>query len=266
MPFKDLLKKKEKIEEQSAAPAEEEPVFLFMRSDTNTQEVIRPPTFSSHNQADEPPHAHTEWKTSRLFKGRSRSASVNSQASVSSRVSQKSNTRSPNPRRLSERLHLKKAEPTSDSVPQDLPDIQLAEGEEGGLGAESQWELRATKLAKKNEERSRPATPLGGSTTDLGTFNDLSISGSGSSGPQEVVVSTKQTDDNIQEAIRLHEAGDLVTSTSMFGRLADPNGENNALSQVLYGLALRYVHWPPSCGHGSHTVFSYFWEIPWPGH
>ncbi|KAL3418647.1 hypothetical protein PVAG01_10363 [Phlyctema vagabunda] len=26
----------------------------------------------------------------------------------------------------------------------------------------------------------------------------------------------------------------------MFGRLANPNGENNALSQVLYGLALRH--------------------------
>lgn len=27
----------------------------------------------------------------------------------------------------------------------------------------------------------------------------------------------------------------------MFGRLADPRGANNALSQVLYGLALRSV-------------------------
>lgn len=27
----------------------------------------------------------------------------------------------------------------------------------------------------------------------------------------------------------------------MFGQLADPNGTNNALSQVLYGLALRLV-------------------------
>lgn len=27
----------------------------------------------------------------------------------------------------------------------------------------------------------------------------------------------------------------------MFCKLADPQGENNALSQVLYGLALRYV-------------------------
>ncbi|KAF1814050.1 HCP-like protein [Eremomyces bilateralis CBS 781.70] len=47
-------------------------------------------------------------------------------------------------------------------------------------------------------------------------------------------------DVNIQEAIRLHEAGDLQRATAMFGRLADPNGANNALSQVLYGLALRH--------------------------
>ena len=33
---------------------------------------------------------------------------------------------------------------------------------------------------------------------------------------------------------------DLQRSTAMFGRLADPKGANNALSQVLYGLALRY--------------------------
>lgn len=29
-------------------------------------------------------------------------------------------------------------------------------------------------------------------------------------------------------------------STDMFRQLADPDGANNALSQVLYGLALRY--------------------------
>lgn len=32
---------------------------------------------------------------------------------------------------------------------------------------------------------------------------------------------------------------DLERSTEIFGRLANPNGTNNALSQVLYGLALR---------------------------
>lgn len=54
------------------------------------------------------------------------------------------------------------------------------------------------------------------------------------------VVGDKRADDNIQEAIRLHEEGSLEEATRMFGRLADPGGENNALSQVLYGLALRY--------------------------
>ena len=112
-----------------------------------------------------------------------------------------------------------------------------------GAGAESQWEKRATILAKKNEqERSRPSTPVG-STTDLNAFADLSMGG-GSPGKEKGPISTKHADDDIQEAIRLHEAGDLENSTRMFGRLADPNGENNALSQVLYGLALRYVNWP----------------------
>ena len=32
---------------------------------------------------------------------------------------------------------------------------------------------------------------------------------------------------------------ELEKSTQMFGILADPNGANNALGQVLYGLALR---------------------------
>jgi hypothetical protein len=45
---------------------------------------------------------------------------------------------------------------------------------------------------------------------------------------------------------------DLENSTAMFGRLADPEGSNNALSQVLFGLALRSVlcfeilHFPQS--------------------
>lgn len=38
---------------------------------------------------------------------------------------------------------------------------------------------------------------------------------------------------------KLNFEPDLRRSTAMFGRLADPDGENNALSQVLYGLALR---------------------------
>lgn len=40
---------------------------------------------------------------------------------------------------------------------------------------------------------------------------------------------------------------ELEVSTKMFGKLADPNGANNALSQVLYGLALRYDSYPSTC-------------------
>lgn len=40
---------------------------------------------------------------------------------------------------------------------------------------------------------------------------------------------------------------ELEVSTKMFGKLADPNGANNALSQVLYGLALRYDIHPSTC-------------------
>jgi hypothetical protein len=74
----------------------------------------------------------------------------------------------------------------------------------------------------------------------------MTMGGSASPGNMRGVVSSKYVDDNIQEAIRLHEAGELEVSTQMFGRLADPHRENNALSQVLYGLALRYVNWPLS--------------------
>ncbi|KAF7548691.1 hypothetical protein G7046_g8588 [Stylonectria norvegica] len=53
-------------------------------------------------------------------------------------------------------------------------------------------------------------------------------------------VLSQEIDDDIQEAIRLHEEGDLERSTKIFGQLAEPHGANNPLSQVLYGLALRH--------------------------
>jgi len=254
MPFKDLLKKKEKNAAESQEEGEGLPVFTFMRSDTNTQEIINPPTFSSVDSKDSSNRLYTdgnvESRTSRFFKGRPRSTSVASTTSASSRTSEKSKTKSPTSKRLSQRLHLRKSDPTSASVPDDLPEINVPVVEEEG-GVESQWEKRATILARKNEEsRSRPTTPVGRSA-DLGSFNRMTISGS--LGNDKGVVSTKYVDDNIQEAIRLHEGGDLETSTQMFGRLADPKGENNALSQVLYGLALRYVNWPCSIQRITHV-------------
>lgn len=253
MPLRDILKKKEKVTESDApvheAPRDVQdeegpasPVFTFMRSDTHTQEIISPPTFSSTESIDPPSFADgpTEKRTSRFFKGRARSSSQVSAASSASYASENSKTKSPKSKRLSERLHLRRSEISSSNVPTDLPEIAAGDDEPA---AESQWEKRATMLAKRNEqERSRPSTPMG-STTELNSFQELAIGG-GASGKDKGPISTKHADDDIQEAIRLHEAGDLENSTRMFGRLADPNGENNALSQVLYGLALRYVNWP----------------------
>jgi hypothetical protein len=247
MPFKDLLKKKEKVEAET--PVEEDvPKFTFMRTDTHTQEIITPPTFYGDN-APSSTDGHSDSRTARLFKSRPRSSSVASNASGSSRTSQISKPDSPKTKRLSQRLHLRRSEASSASVPDDLPAIRVPDdSQDPGAGVESQWEKRATMLARKNEEsRSRPTTPVGRTAAGLESFHDMNISGS--PGKEKGVVSTKYVDDNIQEAIRLHEAGQLETSTSMFGRLADPNGENNALSQVLYGLALRYVNWPLSAHH-----------------
>ena len=253
MPLRDILRKKDKVSEIDApvpeAPRKQveeqaSPAFMFIRSDTHTQEIISPPTFSSQESSGPPSFAEgpSEKRTSHFFKGRARSSSQVSTASSASYASDNSKNKSPKSKRLSERLHLRRSVISSSNVPIDLPEITVEDDEEVAK-AESQWERRATILAKKNEqERSRPSTPMGSSITDLNALEDLAIEPS-TPGKEKAPISTKHADDDIQEAIRLHEAGDLENSTRMFGRLADPDGENNALSQVLYGLALRYVNW-----------------------
>lgn len=229
MTFRDLLKKKDKHAEAELEPAAAlQPEFKIYRTDTVGTELI-----ASSNPAGNPTTSAdgaAESKHRGLF-SRDRSASNASGRSVSSKTDER-------PKRLSQRFNLRRDDQTSNSVPADLPEIAtenvLGEGEQ-----ESQWEKRATMLARKNEEsRSRPATPVHGSAADLNDFASMRL---GDHGNQDRTVVSKKADDNVQEAIRLHESGDLVTATKMFGRLADPDGENNALSQVLYGLALRYV-------------------------
>jgi hypothetical protein len=61
MVFRDILKKKEKVSEGNASPVVEAPrdvaqeppaVFTFLRTDTHTQEIISPPTFSSATSSE----------------------------------------------------------------------------------------------------------------------------------------------------------------------------------------------------------------------
>lgn len=241
MTLKDLLKKKEKTNDNVNAPIApplgQDPSAAectIMRTDTNTQELISPPTFASDNTAGHTDDHSTTKRFSRL-----RSSSNTSTTSKRSSVGEK---------RLSQRLHLphsrsRASSQSSVNVPTDLPDIQdlSLEGEE----KEARWEERATILAQANphtrpksqdgEARSKsPDEKLrerlqGQSPSHSSHLGDRRVMGTRS-------LSSAKADDDIQKAIQLHEAGDLAESTAMFGRLA--NG--NAMAQIMYGLALRH--------------------------
>ncbi|KAJ4290135.1 hypothetical protein N0V88_006643 [Collariella sp. IMI 366227] len=236
MGLRDKFRKKGS-EETSPAPE-----FTFIRTDTHGAEVIHPSAQASddpRNQgqflsADPTSPTSKQQRSLDVFRtGRDRSTSESSHKSTGHR-------------RLSQRLHLSRSPVSSENVPQDLPEIIVPAGEEDKEGTELQWEKRATMLARENEKnRSRPGTPVHGSAPPAIPQLHLGDSSSEDTpASQAKVVSSKAIDEDIQEAIRLHESGELEQSTALFGRLADPKGANNPLSQVLYGLALRYV--PPT--------------------
>ncbi|KAK3363072.1 hypothetical protein B0T25DRAFT_29346 [Lasiosphaeria hispida] len=266
MGLRDLLKKKQGLDagdgpDPATVQRLNAPEFTFVRSDTYTEEVIHPPGGPAGADNDDASSyltvdSRTGKDKSRLsldvFRStghaRTRSPSVSSSKSTGGH------------KRLSQRLHLSRSPVSSDNVPDDLPEIVTpADPEEDKEGQELQWEKRATMLARENEKnRTRPPTPVQDVTQDLshvrlgdGSSDDAPTNwpfpgspaaapAAAPAAPTKGVVSSKEMDENIQEAIRLHEEGDLEQSTALFGRLADPKGANNPLSQVLYGLALRH--------------------------
>lgn len=247
MGLRDKFRKKQDVDDEATPSPSAAPEFTFIRTDTYTQEVIQPPSaggFGDQNAYLTPgpkPDPKQQRRSLDVFRStRSRSTSVSSDKSSGAR-------------RLSQRLHLSRSPISSDNVPQNLPDILVLEGAEDDKdGTESQWEKRATMLARENEKnRSRPGTPVHGSAAPVIPSLRLgdTPSRSGTPEPTGKTVSSKSIDADIQEAIRLHEEGELERSTALFARLADPKGANNPLSQVLYGLALRYV--PPTSPSGA---------------
>lgn len=240
-----MLKKKDRLDHEYSADQHATvnklaaPEFTFIRSDTNTQEVIYPPT--GPDGANDDHDVHVSAKDSNkphrsldvFNKTRSRGNSLSSP--------KVDNAKKDGPaRRISQRLHLSRTPNTSEYVPENLPKIKIGDGTVDKDTSERDWEKRATILAQRNEQRrSASVTPSSGGEQsnpfDMHTLNKSLQQHTKSEG----AVSSKDPDDHIQEAIRLHEEGQLDQSTSMFGRLADPNGPNNPLSQVLYGLALR---------------------------
>lgn len=270
MGLRDIFKKKDEGP-VDAAPEQRDDAsrgtinaaeFIFVRTDTTSQEVIQPPEKGglsgggggggNHKLLSPKPSIRSARQSLDVSdSGRDRSSSVSSHTSHSSK------------RRLSERLRLGRSPESSDHVPQDLPEITTSTDP----GDQSQWEKRATMLVGQSLVR-KPSTTNVASGTALGMATEQtpvvvdgvskmsledghrsrsrSPSPSPSPSPSTVPVSSKAIDEDIQEAIRLHEEGSLASSTKLFGRLADPEGANNPLSQVLYGLALRY---------GSYCVF-----------
>jgi hypothetical protein len=152
---------------------------------------------------------------------------VSGASGASSSPSHSSNTSVPKPphgtRKISERFGLRKHEAGSSHVPSDLPEITIEAAAEDKARAEVQWERRATILAQQNERSiSRPGSSYGSSNNGA--------SGAARNG----VVASRNTDEDLQEGIRLHESGQFEEATKIFARLADPNGDNHALSQILY--------------------------------
>ncbi|KAI0433423.1 HCP-like protein [Xylaria sp. FL1042] len=257
MGLRDLIKKKDRLGESDAGYSETlnrlaGPEFTFIRSDTNTREIIYPPTIpangrylSAHGAKSSPSRAR---RSLDVFRPRSRG---NSLLSATSADSDGENAQKEH-RRLSQRLGLARHAPkTSEYVPEDLPQINVTGAPDGAPTTETkaaqeakeqQWEKRATILATTNEERQRSRSrSVSASPSPSASGSYANLAGLDTSPPRsEGVVSSKEIDQDIQEAIRLHEEGDLERSTELFGRLADPYGANNPLSQVLYGLALRH--------------------------
>lgn len=252
MPLRDLLKKKEKIEERTDSnfrpPSQqgfEPPQFKFVRSDTHTEELISPPSFSNEpgpapHQAFSPTSPSSQEKSFNRFRRPSRTEDGDGDDSPRKEH-----------RSLSDRLHLgsksKSRSPSANSstLPPNLPDIADAYTKGGDEDEkQAEWEQRATILASANRTpNARPA-----SADPTANMSQLSI---GEPRRRAGSISDAQSDVNIQDAIRLHEEGNLEEATTMFKQLAD---QGNVISQVLYGLSLRHG-W--GCQKNETQAFSY---------
>lgn len=215
MPLRDLLKKKDHIDSQpppSPSNLPQATEFTFVRTDTQNQEFIQPPSGGRESRDhDESRHGFGHFR----------------------RKSKSPGDVSPNrdSRRISQRLNLRKdrsASTSSTNLPQDLPHIEHDFTATNKEDQEAQWEDRATRLARSPISTGMPLTE---------GVSHLNLGSPARSPSRPRSVSDAASDVNIQEAIRLHEAGELERATQMFNQLAD---QGNVLSQVLFGLALRH--------------------------
>lgn len=165
MPLKDVLHKKDKINEKTdhannavaATPVSPSapPEFRFYRTDTNNQEVIQPPAFEEDagNRHTDEKRNSSQRRLSIFRRPSTRSPSLSPSASP---------TRTKGERRLSSLLHLdgrrsRSTSSTSINVPADLPQIDTDVGDK--QDREAQWEKRATILVQGNPSLSPSSRP-----------------------------------------------------------------------------------------------------------
>lgn len=244
MPIRDLLKHKHRDGNVTPPARLESPQLVISQSDANTEEVLTATTTQQQQQGQGNGTNNGAGQLPPLLQRANSTSGVVTLPGQSSQTSLKVLSRSASTRLIPERFSMRRAV-SSSHVPEDLPEITITDDAEGN-GAE--WERRATMLAWENEKsRSRSTSPAPGVRIDAHQVRQrpasttFELGAPAHSPPLRPMGSSPDADITIQEAIRLHEAGDLERSTKMFGQLADPNGQNDALSQVLYGLALRYV-------------------------
>ena len=248
MPLRDLLKKKDKIEEQSdyAPPQQRDtlappPAFKIVRTDTHSEELLDPPSFSPSD--DQPPRDIHSPPSPQPSTGRLRGFSRSSDADGSPKKEHK---------RLSDRLHLhrdraRSSSASSANLPSNLPEIPDAYSDRVDQEEkEARWEQRATILATTGRSPAHPAS-LGAPAAQMSQLSLNSPSGRPRS------ISDAQSDVNIQNAIRLHEEGQLEEAARMFKQLA---ASGNVLSAVLYGLSLRHGWGCPKDEAGAFTYLS----------
>lgn len=163
MPLKDILKKKNKIKAEqtdhddlSPSQVPEASQFTFMRTDTNTQEIIQPPSCDGDKDPANPPPS----KRHSRFRKVSNASSTGSRSATSHERGEKG---------LSQRLHLASKSRTSSAssvnLPTDLPNISDETGD--AQEKEAKWEERATMLARANPS-SRPSSPPTGAMAGMG--------------------------------------------------------------------------------------------------
>ena len=137
MPIRDLLTRKGKSKAHRSTSPEAEPSlagFTFMRTATNSQEFIQPPSPPGAASLAETKNINTTKRSSR-FLSSSRASRASTDPSAENRLSSL----------LKLRNHSRSR---STNVPSNLPSI--SDTELGFDDQEAQWEARATILAKGN--------------------------------------------------------------------------------------------------------------------